>query len=235
MSSQFAVIVRVKSFLPSRSKEYTVVDGAEDWYDRSEYIRTDCAELFHRVYAYGRYELVELPSGASNLRNVEVQDSTLNDSALEQRPRLVGGGVHVAQNVRGTRRRSEEGDVRRVAAKVRDEAVDPLKRFPLVPEAIVANAHFACSLIVFAERGTCCKAEQTQAVAKKYETRIPDGSTLSNTYLNVTSMMGFPTIMLLCTRAPPSYSQLDPEPRFPPLLKLEYNMRNAGFGTYPWI
>ena len=166
MASKLGVIVRVDRFFPSRSEEHAVVDGAEDRNHRSKYIRADRTELFNRVYTNGRYELGELPSGTSNLRNVEVQDSTLNDSALEQRPRLVGGGVHVAQNVRGTRRRSEEGDVHRVAAKVRDEAVDPFERLPLVTKAVVSDAFFACSLIVLAKRRACSKAEQPKTVAR---------------------------------------------------------------------
>lgn len=49
----------------------------------------------------------------------------------------------------------------------------------------------------------------------------------------VTRITGFPTIMLRCTRAPPSYSQLEPEPRFPPLIVLQYDTDVAARGNSP--
>lgn len=166
MAGKFIVIVRINSFLPSGSEEHAVVDSAEDWDHRGEYTRADRTEIFDSVRTNGGYELGELPGGASNVRNVDIQNSTLDDGALEQRTRLVGGRVHVTQNVRSSRRRSEEGDIRRVAAKVRDEAVNPFKRLPLVAKAIVADALFACGVVVLAKRGARSEAKQPQAVAR---------------------------------------------------------------------
>lgn len=82
----------------------------------------------------------------------------------------------MVENVRSARSRAEEGDVVRVTAEVGDEAVDPLKGLPLVAETIVANALFACSVVVLAKCWASGEAKQTQTVAIRRETKtgMPD-------------------------------------------------------------
>src|ERR1700722_13693465 len=97
--------------------------------------------------------------------------------------------------------------------------MDPFKCADLVTQAVIADTVIPCELVIFADSSTRCKAKKGNAKTCEHSVEIKlNGERAMDTHLMLTMMIGFSISMLLRTRAPPSKTQLEPEPLSPPLI-----------------